>query len=101
MGQLPAPKNITGDFDLFAEIISKEGFERFKTYISAHPNLNLRQLRIVMGAFAEKFGQNDKIVEELNAPGWDETLIQDLTELYDDDVKYIHKIPKIQFISPE
>ena len=101
MGQLPAPKNITGDFDLFAEIISKEGFERFKTYISAHPNLTLRQLRIVMGAFAEKFGQNDKIVEELNAPGWDETLIQDLTELYDDDVRSIHKIPKIQFISPE
>ena len=100
MGQLPTPQNITGDFDILAEIISKEGFNRFKTYISKHPNLTLRQLRIVMGAFAEKFGQTDKIIEELSAPGWDKTLIQDLTEFYEDDVKSLHKIPGVQFIGP-
>lgn len=100
MGQLPAPKNIAGDFDLFSDIISKEGFDRFKAYIGKHPVLTLRQLRIVMGAFAEKFCRTDIIIEELEAPGWDETLIQDLTELYDDDVRYVHQIPSVQFILP-
>lgn len=100
MGQLPASKNIAGDFDLFAEIISKEGFDRFKAYISAHPSLTLRQLRIVMGAFAEKFGQTDKIIEELEAPGWDHTVVQDITDLYDDDVRDILKISNVHFILP-
>ena len=100
MGQLPAPKNIAGDFDLFADIISKEGFDRFKAYISTHPSLTLRQLRIVMAAFAEKFGQTEKIIEELEAPGWDNTLVQDLTDLYDDDLKDILKIPSVRFILP-
>tara|TARA_Y100001968_G_C18957416_1_gene526028 strand:- start:66 stop:311 length:246 start_codon:yes stop_codon:yes gene_type:complete len=80
MGQLSAPQNIAGDFDLFAEIISAEGFERFKAYVRTHPSLTPRQLRIVMGAFTEKFGQNDKIIEEIEALGWDEALVQDLTE---------------------
>ena len=85
MGQLSAPQNIAGDFDLFAEIISYEGFERFKSYVRTHPSLTLRQLRIILGAFAEKFGQNDKIIEEIKAPGWDGALVQDLTECYDID----------------
>ena len=101
MGQLSAPQNIAGDFDLFAEIISDEGFERFKAYVRTHPSLTPRQLRIVMGAFAEKFGQNDKIIEEIEAPGWDEALVQDLTERYDIDVRSIDKISTVQFISPE
>ena len=60
-----------------------------------------RQLRIVMGAFGEKFGQNDKIIEEIEALGWDEALIQDLTERYDIDVRSIDKISTVQFILPE
>ena len=54
-----------------------------------------------MGAFAEKFGQNDKIIEEIEAPGWDEALVQDSTEHYDIDVRSIDKISTVQFISPE
>lgn len=63
MGQLPAPKNIADNFNLFADIISKEGFDKFKAYISTHPSLTLRQLRIVVTAFAEKLGQTKKIIE--------------------------------------
>ena len=69
MGQLSASQNIAGDFDLFAEIISAEGLERFKAYVRTNSPLNPRQLRIVMAAFAEKFGQNDGIIEEIEAPG--------------------------------
>ena len=53
-----------------------------------------------MAAFAEKFGQTEKIIEELEAPGWDHTLVQDLTDLYDDDLKDILKIPSVRFILP-
>ena len=55
----------------------------------------------IFSAFAEKFGQNDKIIEEIEAPGWDEALVRDLTERYDIDVRSIDKISTVQFISPE
>ena len=99
-GAATSSKNIAGDFDLFADIISKKGFDRFKAYISTLPSLTLCQLRIVMAAFAEKFSQTEKIIEELEAPGWDHTLVQDLTDLSDDDLKDILKILSVRFILP-
>lgn len=100
MTQLPMAQMLSGDFDVFSEIVTKSGFERFKSYIGSHPTLTLRQLGIVMGAFAEKFGRREIILEEVEAPGWDQTLIQDLTDLYYEDLKSLPQIPNVNLILP-
>ena len=81
-------------------MITPKGLERFKSYLETHPSLNLRQLSIVMGAFAEKFGRREVIMEDVEAPGWDKIVIQDLTELHYEDLKALPLIPNVSVILP-
>ena len=58
------------------------------------------QKRRVIAAFLDKFAQEDAIEEELDMPGWSEELIDQLTEIYDDDLYAIQRIPGINLITP-
>ncbi len=40
------------------------------------------------------------MVEEFDLPGWNEEVMDHLTELYDEDVYEIARMPGVHFISP-
>ena len=58
------------------------------------------QKRRVIAAFLDKFAREDMIVEELDLPGWTDAMVNELTEIYDDDVFEISRIPGVNFIAP-
>ncbi|OWU83378.1 hypothetical protein ATO6_18080 [Oceanicola sp. 22II-s10i] len=90
---------IIGGFDLLADIMSKEGMQRFRAYLHAHPVMTERQKRRVIAAFLDKFAIEDEIEEELDLPGWDEAYVDMLSERYDEDVFEIERIPDVHFIA--
>jgi hypothetical protein len=92
--------DVVGGFDLLADIISKEGMMRFSAYRKTKPDLSEIQLRRVMAAFVEKFGLDAEIDEEIDVPGWTDALVSELTDIYDEDVFAIERIPGVQLISP-
>ncbi len=57
------------------------------------------QRRRVMTAFLDKFALEEQIEEELELPGWNNALVDDLTEAYDEDVFRIERIPGVQVIA--
>ena len=91
---------IIGAFDLLGDIMSKEGMERFETYIKDHPDMTEMQIRRVIAAFLDKFAIDDAIEEELNAPGWSDDDIDALTEIYEDDLGAGARSPLVTFIAP-
>jgi hypothetical protein len=93
-------EKIKGGFDLISEIMTAEGMKRFRAYLADHVDLSEIQKRRVISAFLDKFGRDDMIEEELDLPGWTDTLVQDLSELYDEDVFEISRIPGVNFITP-
>ena len=93
-------EKITGGFDLLKTIMSAEGMKRFRAYLHQHRNLTEMQKRRVIAAFLDKFALEDEIEEELDIPGWTEDLVDEMTEVYDEDVFAIERIPGVQFISP-
>ncbi len=100
MAQLEHGQKITGGFDLLGEIMSREGMKRFRAYLKTHPVMNEMQKRRVIAAFLDKYALDDAIEEELDLPGWTEQLVQDMTDVYDEDVFAIQRIPGVQVISP-
>lgn len=92
--------DVVGGLDLFADIISKEGMTRFLSYRKSKPDLSEIQLRRVMAAFLDKFGLDEEIDEEIDIPGWTDALVSELTDIYDEDVFAIERIPGVQLISP-
>ena len=100
MAGLEHGEEITGEFDLLSEIMSKDGMRRFLSYLEAHPNMTEIQKRRVMSAFLDKFAIQDAIEEELNAPGWSEADIDAMTEIYEEDMHLVARIPGVTFIAP-
>ena len=89
-----------GEFRLLEEIMTKEGMARFLTYLQTHPAMSEIQKRRVIVAFMDKFAREDALEEELDVFGWTDELIEELTEIYDDDLYTIQSIPGIHLITP-
>lgn len=100
MGGLEHGDRVIGGHDLVGEIMSDEGRTRFEAYIESKPHMNEIQIRRVMAAFLDKFAREDAVEEEIDLPGWTHDLVDELTELYDEDVLAIRRIPGVQLISP-
>lgn len=93
-------EKIAGGFDLLATIMSKEGMQRFRTYLDTHPDMTEIQKRRVIGAFLDKFALDEEIEEELDMPGWTEELVDEMSDIYDDDMIAIQRIPGVTMITP-
>lgn len=100
MGGLEHGEKIVGGFDLLADIMSAEGMKRFRAYLKDHPTMTEMQKRRVISAFLDKFAIEDAIEEELNAPGWSEDDIEMMTDLYEEDMDVVARIPGVTFIAP-
>ena len=100
MASLEPTVNIEDEHVLLREIMTKPGVERFEQYLASHPDMTEIQKRRVIVAFLDKFAEEDAIEEELDLPGWTEDMVEELTDLYDEDVYAIGRIPGITLIAP-
>lgn len=97
---LEATQALDGGDDLLSEIMSPEGLSRYADYLAARPGLTEMQRRRVIAAFLDKFALEEELEEELDFPGWTEEYIDALTEIYDEDVYEISRIPGVTLITP-
>lgn len=100
MAGLDHGQKIAGGFDLLGDIMSDDGMKRFRTYLKQHPDLPEMHKRRVIAAFLDKFALEEELEEELDLPGWTEELIAEMTDIYDEDVFRIQRIPGVQVIAP-
>lgn len=97
---LELSQEIDGEFDLLREIMSPEGMMRFESYLKSHPDMTEMQKRRVISAFLDKFALDEEIEEELNVAGWDDQLMDDMTDVYDEDMLEVQRIPGVTLIAP-
>ena len=91
---------MVGSYSLIESILSEEGFTRFQAYLDKHPEMNERQKRKVMFAFAERFGRADVLEQDVNVPGWDAQMVYDLTAQYEADLANISAISGVRLVLP-
>lgn len=89
---------LTETDDLLAEIMSPEGLERMRAYLGANPPASVLQRRRIVSAFLDKFALPDQVDMELDLPGWDETMIEDITGQYRRDIAQIRTLAGVTFI---
>lgn len=89
-----------GEADLLAEIMTADGVKRYTTYMQSHPPQNDAQHSRVITAFLDKFAMDDALEEDLDAPGWTQELVDDLTLGYEEDLEQISTIAGVNFITP-
>ncbi|WP_458790127.1 hypothetical protein [Yoonia sp. MH D7] len=100
MSGIAPDQKITGGFDLLAAIMSDEGMNRLLTYLRSHPPKTEAHKRRVIAAFLDKYAVEDKIEEVVDMPGMTDDLVEELSELYENDVDFIEQLPGLTFIAP-
>lgn len=88
------------DFNILQAIMKPVGLKRMNAYLAANPPGTEIQYRRVIAAFLEKFAIEEEIEEEVDAPGWTEDLVTKLTEIYEQDLFEIKRLPGVTFLSP-
>lgn len=100
MAGLDHGEKIIGGFDLLSDIMTGEGMKRFRAYLKDHPTMTEMQKRRVIAAFLDKFAVEAALEEELDLPGWTDALVEEMSEIYDEDVFRIQRMPGVQVIAP-
>lgn len=93
-------RKITGAFDLYSQIISREGMQRFRAFLKENPTITESQKRCVMMAFLDKYALEEAMEEELDLDGWDGPYVDMLTELYEDDLDVISGMEGVRLLMP-
>lgn len=88
------------EFLLLAEIMSETGLQRFYSYLDSHPGMSELQKRRIIAAFLDKYAEDSAIEEEIDVPSWTAALVDHLTDLYDEDLYAIQRIPGVVSITP-
>tara|TARA_R110002049_G_scaffold95877_7_gene235303 strand:- start:2986 stop:3861 length:876 start_codon:yes stop_codon:yes gene_type:complete len=93
-------QKITGGFDLLASIMSDEGMNRFLNYLRSHPPKSEAQKRRIIVAFLDKYAVEEKIEETVDLPGMTDEMVDELSQIYDNDIEFIEQLPGVSFIAP-
>lgn len=91
---------LKGTDDFLASIMTESGMKRMRAYLESHPPANEIQRRRIVAAFLDKFALDEEVEMELDLPGWTEDLVEETTEIYEEDMFAIERMPGVTFIAP-
>ena len=100
MAALEPTVGFEGEFRLLEEIMTEAGMKRFHAYVAEHPGMTEIQKRRVISAFLDKFADDEAVEEEYDIEGWTEDKIDRLTDLYEEDLYAIERVPGVTMITP-
>lgn len=86
--------------DVLAEIMTKEGLQRYQAYMKARSPMTQQQHSAVAAAFLDKFSVPGSLEQEIDMPGWDMALIEEATRNYEEDTQRIMAMPDVDMILP-
>ncbi|KZY46163.1 hypothetical protein A3731_32470, partial [Roseovarius sp. HI0049] len=98
MAALEPTVGFEGEFRLLEEIMTEAGMKRFHAYVAEHPGMTEIQKRRVISAFLDKFADDEAVEEEYDIEGWTEDKIDRLTDLYEEDLYAIERVPGVTMI---
>lgn len=90
---------ISGGFDLLQALLTDDGMRLFVTYLRANPPRSEEQKRRIIAAFLEKHAREGVMDAPADLPGWDQALVDHLTDLYDADLDKIAQMDGVTLIS--
>jgi hypothetical protein len=91
---------ILNEFDLLNKNMSNEGMQRFAAYLKSHPEMTEIQKRRVIFALLNKFALEEKVEEELTLADWTTDLMDDMTDVYEEDMLAVQRILVVILIAP-
>ncbi|MEM6342099.1 MAG: hypothetical protein AAF729_13210, partial [Pseudomonadota bacterium] len=97
---MPRVEDVNGRFDLLTEIMEPEGLVQLERSLNVAMGLSEAEDRDLIPDHLERVAIKDAVEEELDVPNWTEDLIDEITEIYDEDMDRLAAIPGVSLIEP-
>ena len=91
---------LEGELDMAETIMTPEGYKRLNEFLETRDVRTAAKRRRAVSAFLETHAIRDEIEAEIDLPDWTNETVETLTELYEDDIEAIARLPEVSFISP-
>lgn len=89
-----------GSFEWYDSVMVDGGADKLAAYLHAVPPVDESHRQQVISAFLEKFCDPEKLEIDFSLTGWDETQVDVISQLYDDDTDLIRGMDGVRFIQP-
>lgn len=91
---------LDGRFDLMAAVAAEDGMERFGRYMAERPGQTPAQERRAVAAFLGRYAMADRVEEEVDLPGWDAGLVEEVTRRYEEDLGRLARMDGVTVVAP-
>ena len=89
-----------GSFAWFETVMVDGGADKLAAYLQASPPVDDTHRQQVISAFLEKFCDTEKLDIDFSLTEWDETLVDVISQLYEDDMELIRTMDGVRLIQP-
>ena len=96
---IPSTFRFAGEHDILRKVMSEQGVQRLENYLAERPELTEAQRVQVQSLFLKYFHSEEAVEEEIELPGWSQHFVDDMTDVYLDDIAILERMPEITFIS--
>lgn len=97
---LPADQPLQGEFDMLALLLPRRGLGGLLSHLEAQQPSSIAHRREIITAYLAQFAVPDHLATTFEMPNWDQTIVDELTEIYEEDVAKIIESGAVTFIHP-
>lgn len=98
---LPTPTDMNSLLLPIEPLLKEEGVARLKAYLVNFPPKTERQYARLALLFLEKYGTEEALAPRCDIPGWDDDVIERVSDNYEDDIALLAQDEGITFLLPE
>lgn len=91
---------LEGWFAWYWTLMTPKAHEAMRRWFAANPPVDDLHRRRVLGTMLDRFALPEKVVSEITLPGWDATLTETLSDLYEQDADLIGALPGVTLLEP-
>ncbi|MFH5776101.1 hypothetical protein ACHFJ0_17800 [Paracoccus sp. NGMCC 1.201697] len=97
---MPSDVPLRAGLQVLGDIMRPEGIEMIREEMSRETRLTVEKRRAIFAAALARHALPEQMEIEVNLPGWTQDLVNQITDLYDEDVAEIAAMPGVEFIMP-
>ena len=90
---------VDGALDMADRIMTKRGRLRLQQHMEKNPPHDAEQWQRTLSTFLARYAVEDRVIDEIDLPGWTGPVVDRLTELYEEDLDRIEDMEGVRFIS--
>lgn len=91
---------LKGEEDILSSKMTVEGLKLYQNYLAANPPKSGRHKQRIINTFLEKFPQSPSSPFDDIPDGWSKAMVEELTDLYEQDLEKVSNIPAVKLITP-